>query len=49
MVDEIQAQYQLPTSAGILSTPALQIWTAGVEDSDDKSTAEAIQVGKRLN
>ncbi len=31
LVDEIQAQYQLPTPARILSAPALQVWAAGME------------------
>jgi hypothetical protein len=35
LVDEIQAQHQLPTPARILSAPALQVWAegAGVDDN----------------
>ncbi len=52
LVDEIQAQYQLPTPARILSAPALQVWAAGVEDDAAAAAAAAaavIEVVERLN
>jgi len=48
MVDEIQAQYQLPTPARILSAPALQVWAAGA-GMDDAAPALVIDVVERLN
>jgi hypothetical protein len=47
MVNEIQAQHQLPTPARILSTPALQVWAAGMEY--DAAAALLIEVVERLN
>jgi hypothetical protein len=44
LVDEIQAQYQLPTPARILSAPALQVWA-----EDDAASALLIEVVERLN
>jgi hypothetical protein len=51
LVDEIQAQHQLPTPARILSAPALQIRSAGVEDDAAAAAAAAvvIEVVERLN
>ena len=46
MVDEIQAQYQLSTTAGILSAPALQIRAARMECDN---AAYQIQFRERLN
>ena len=39
MVDEIQAQYQLPTPARILSAPALQVWAAGAGMDDNAASS----------
>ena len=44
MVDEIQAQYQLPTPARILSTPALQVWAAGAAGVDDNAASSYLGV-----
>jgi hypothetical protein len=51
MVDEIQAQYQLPTPARILSAPALQVWAAGagMDDAAPAAAAALIEVVERLN
>ncbi len=50
LVDEIQAQYQLPTPARILSAPALQVWSAGMEyDAAAAAAAAVIEVVERLN
>jgi hypothetical protein len=46
LVDEIQAQYQLPTPARILSAPALQVWA---EDDVAPAAAAVIEVVERLN
>ena len=49
LVDEIQAQYQLPTTAGILSAPALQIRAAGARVDNNTAAAASIEVVERLN
>ena len=49
MVDEIQAQYQLSTTAGILSAPALQIRAAGARVDNNTAAAASIEVVERLN
>jgi len=48
LVDEIQAQHQLPPPARILSAPALQVWAegAGVDAHDNTAAPEVIE---RLN
>lgn len=46
LVDEIQAQYQLPTPAGVLSAPALQVWAEGAGMDDNAAAPEVVE---RLN
>jgi hypothetical protein len=45
LVDEIQAQHQLPSPARILSAPALQVWA----EDDAAPAAALIEVVERLN
>jgi hypothetical protein len=47
MVDEIQAQYQLPTPARILSAPALQV--RAEYNAPPAPAASVIEVVERLN
>lgn len=49
LVDEIQAQYQLSTTARILSAPALQIRAAGARVDNHTAAAASIEVVERLN
>ena len=43
LVDEIQAQYQLPTTARILSAPALQIRAAGARVDNNAAAPEVVE------
>jgi hypothetical protein len=44
LVDEIQAQYQLPPPAGVLSAPALQVWAEGAGMDDNAAQTHALRI-----
>jgi hypothetical protein len=44
LVDEIQAQHQLPTPAGVLSAPALQVWAEGAGVDDNAAQTHALRI-----
>ena len=49
LVDEIQTQYQLSTTARILSAPALQIRAAGASMDNNTAAAASIEVVEKIN
>lgn len=44
LVDEIQAQHQLPTPARILSAPALQVRAEGAGVDDNAAQTHALRI-----
>jgi hypothetical protein len=44
LVDEIQAQHQLPTPAGVLSAPALQVRAEGAGMDDNAAQTHALRI-----